>query len=495
MVRVTEKGGSASPRDGSSWERALDREGFCASMKEGNPADAEYWVAEGTYAFKRSQGRGSAFLLRKSVSLYGGFKGDETIREQRDPSTRKTILDGDKYFQHVVAIAVDADENTMLDGVAVINGKATGSLYTEKDGGGVFNAGGSPVISNCLFRDNSAERIGGAFFSKGGSPRLANCVFKGNKAANAGGACVNAGSATFVDCAFRENSADEYAGGALFVQSGAKADCEGCEFVGNAAATGGGAAGNCGEATFVNCTFSGNYSVINGLAIYNDQGVFAAVNCTFAFNSSEGGAALLNRGGVSTLVNCVLNNAFTDKAREAEAEGGSIAIERSVVRGGLVNVTKIEVLSDDPLLGDLADNGGITRTHALMEGSPAIGAGYPSGDRAVGALALRIPAVDQRGLSRPGGAGVSMGAFEYEAGPAPTLTPTPEPTPTATPTPTPRPTPEPTPTPKPSPEPTPNPAPEPAPPVPPGPTPPEPEPTPPTPEPEPAPHSVYPAGG
>jgi hypothetical protein len=58
----------------------------------------------------------------------------------------------------------------------------------------------------------------------------------------------------------------------------------------------------------------------------------------------------------------------------------------------------------DPKLGPLANNGGPTLTMALLPGSPAIDAGS-----AVGA-----PATDQRGIPRPQGPGVDIGAFEYQ---------------------------------------------------------------------------------
>jgi hypothetical protein len=54
------------------------------------------------------------------------------------------------------------------------------------------------------------------------------------------------------------------------------------------------------------------------------------------------------------------------------------------------------------LLGPLADNGGPTPTHALLDGSPAI-------DWADGAL---CPATDQRGVARPQGPACDAGAFE-----------------------------------------------------------------------------------
>jgi hypothetical protein len=56
----------------------------------------------------------------------------------------------------------------------------------------------------------------------------------------------------------------------------------------------------------------------------------------------------------------------------------------------------------NPLIGPLAGNGGLTRTHALLQGSPAI-------DAADDAL---CPPADQRGTARPQGAHCDVGAYE-----------------------------------------------------------------------------------
>jgi hypothetical protein len=58
----------------------------------------------------------------------------------------------------------------------------------------------------------------------------------------------------------------------------------------------------------------------------------------------------------------------------------------------------------DPKIGPLADNGGPTFTRALLPGSPAIDAG----------TAIGVLPTDQRGLLRPQGPGVDIGAFEYQ---------------------------------------------------------------------------------
>ncbi|HJZ48490.1 MAG TPA: choice-of-anchor Q domain-containing protein, partial [Roseiflexaceae bacterium] len=62
----------------------------------------------------------------------------------------------------------------------------------------------------------------------------------------------------------------------------------------------------------------------------------------------------------------------------------------------------------DPLLGPLADNGGPTRTHALLVGSPAIDAGNPA---PVGDGGGACPPNDQRGFGRVGRC--DIGAYEF----------------------------------------------------------------------------------
>jgi hypothetical protein len=58
----------------------------------------------------------------------------------------------------------------------------------------------------------------------------------------------------------------------------------------------------------------------------------------------------------------------------------------------------------DPMLGPLANNGGPTMTHALLEGSPAIDKG----------VAVEGITTDQRGFARQQGAAPDIGAFESE---------------------------------------------------------------------------------
>jgi CSLREA domain-containing protein len=67
----------------------------------------------------------------------------------------------------------------------------------------------------------------------------------------------------------------------------------------------------------------------------------------------------------------------------------------------------------DPLLAPLADNGGPTLTHALLPGSPAVGAGDPSFTPGQGGA----PEFDQRGapFTRLAGGRIDIGAFELQS--------------------------------------------------------------------------------
>jgi CSLREA domain-containing protein len=74
--------------------------------------------------------------------------------------------------------------------------------------------------------------------------------------------------------------------------------------------------------------------------------------------------------------------------------------------GNLINI--------DPQLEPLADNGGSTRTHALLANSAAINAGNPAGCRS--GYGLGVNQTDQRGVPRPQFGRCDIGAFEFACG-------------------------------------------------------------------------------
>ena len=136
----------------------------------------------------------------------------------------------------------------------------------------------------------------------------------------------------------------------------------------------------------------------------------------------------MNAQGTVTLTNTIVANAGS-----GENCGGTIINGGTNLQFPGTTCASTTIPTADPLLQPLANNGGPTQTRALGAGSPAINTGTTG--------CPPVPATDQRGVTRPQGAGCEIGAFECQTGlgecaaVAATATPTSTPTPTPTNTP------------------------------------------------------------
>jgi len=179
---------------------------------------------------------------------------------------------------------------------------------------------------------------------------------------------------------------------------------------GNDAASGG-AIANSGSATVKRSTLSGNTASGSGGAVRN-QGTLAVTGSTLSGNGAASGGGIEHAGGSATLRNTIVANSTSGGNCHASAspitDGGYNLSSDSTCNLKVANRSHLGV---DPGLGPLADNGGPTPTHALLEDSQAVDKG-----RSFGADA------DQRGLPRPtdlgpvgnarGGDGSDIGAYE-----------------------------------------------------------------------------------
>ena len=147
--------------------------------------------------------RGASFQLREYVALYGGFAGDEHVRDERDIAARPTTLSGD------IGVEGEATDNSfhVVYGAdkAILSGFRIASGHAVRDdgewdfrGGGMVNDGVSPVIEDCEFAFNVAEREGGAMFNvgtgDGRGPKIVRTRFVNNNAGRRGGAIMNDGA-------------------------------------------------------------------------------------------------------------------------------------------------------------------------------------------------------------------------------------------------------------------------------------------------------------
>lgn len=290
--------------DGFSWVTPLKNVQTALSLAV--PGD-RIWIAQGTYypddgLGQNDNDRSSSFVLKEGVHIYGGFKGVNGALVPRDPNLYETILSGDldqndgssltgDNSYHVVTGA----NNTILDGVTVSNGFATGMGANETDGGGIFNNTTSPIIQNCIFKNNVADS-GGAIYNLNASPTISNTVFTDNSS-NFGGAVYNSGaSASFINCTFIKNSSPQ--GGAIYNTTGSNPN------------------------TFTNSLIAGNFSTQKGGGIYNIGTPLILLNTTISGNKADveaGGIYLENSNNVSIQNSIIWNNMANNLSSVASA--------------------------------------------------------------------------------------------------------------------------------------------------------------------------------
>ncbi len=268
---------------GASWTDAfIDLQDGLSIAEHGD----QIWVAIGTYHPTNSLDRNISFNLPNGIRLYGGFSGNETTLDQRNPETNITILSGEigepdlaeDNSYHVLTI-YQGDANTILDGFLIKDGYGdhTFSGFPNEYGGGVLVAadaswplaepiishcrfernragsgGGlacigndgsicSPIIRQCSFLRNLGEYYGGALYKSGKNRSdaafcISDCSFEDNRASLGGGLTIYEPSDTvrILHCSFSRDTATE--AGGVYLWSGSqnvRYEIEGCDFTAN----------------------------------------------------------------------------------------------------------------------------------------------------------------------------------------------------------------------------------------------------------------------
>jgi predicted outer membrane repeat protein len=283
--------------------------------------------------------------------------------------------------------------NLTLDTVTITRGHSAGS------GGGIFQElcngclTASLTVKHSLFQNNTGGSGGSAISMEGGVASIADSTFSGNTG-SVGGAIALYGNSTFkvivsIDrSTFTGNSAT-FSGGAISVESLNPGS----------------------NVTITNDTFTANTatgSTAHGAALYIASAPVTIRNCTIAGNSAAGSGGAVYFESVNP-VTWVANTIV------ASNTGGNCAVAAGALISGGNNLqfgdtTCPGMTVANPLLGALANNGGLTQTMALGAGSPAIDRGD----------SINAPSTDQRGVARTDGNGdgivaVDIGAFEAPA--------------------------------------------------------------------------------
>lgn len=330
-----------------------------------------------------------------------------------------TVIDGgqlDRLF-HVLSPAT-----LRISDLTVRNGNP-GTLLADPDhygGGFLVGPGATAHLRRVVVRDSQAFQ-GGGLMNNGGWVTLNETAVWDNSAAYVGG-LYNTGQLVINDSAVSGNQATYYGGGVL---SNASLEMQASEISANVSGTnGGGLYIHSGTATLLNSTISANQTngyVGGGVWVYY-QAEITVTNTTIAANIGGGGlfnyheealqaggpaaADVLQLGNIRLQNSLLADNLPVNCGRSASSPvidslGHNLESANTCELGGLG-----DQVNTAPLLGALQDNGGPTRTHALLSGSPAQNAGDN----------LACPSTDQRGVTRPSGAACDTGAFEVVEG-------------------------------------------------------------------------------
>jgi predicted outer membrane repeat protein len=336
-VDATQDGG-----DGSSWASAYKYLQDALSAAAGGD---EIWVAEGLYTpdadLANPDGSGdrtATFQLNTGVGIYGGFPvgGGGGQWGDRDPGAYETVLSGDLNGDDVgfvnnddnsyhVVTALNTDDTAVLDGFVITAGNANGKSADDY-GGGLYNYQGIPTVTNCIFRDNYAEKRGGAIYNRECSPVVANCMFSGNQSDNTGGAIYNHhANSILTNCTFIGNSAVD--GGCLFNGSDSNPLVTNCTFAGNSASSNGGAiANNLSTPTVTNCILWGN------TAPYGSQiSLESSSSLYVSYCDLQGSAAAIYDDGTSLIT---LGSGNIAENPQFEPDGYHLQVESQCVDAG-----------------------------------------------------------------------------------------------------------------------------------------------------------------
>ena len=480
---VTQNG--AGTQDGSSWANASND--FQAIINASHWEGDTIFVAAGTYKPIRManyyatdnitlNNRINAFVIVKSISIFGSFAGTETLPDERQlPASGDytSILSGDflgndgpnfsgmgeNAYHVLLMFENNTTRDLLIDGFTILGGNANGGTDPMLDvtiinnafwfehcyGGGVYFYYAVPLFRNVKITGNSALGGGGMYCksSAWGSMVFNNVIISGNRTVgisgnpgSGGGVFAMTGNPVFNDVIISGNSSDY--GGGIASATNTTGVYNNVIISGNTASIQGGGMSNSFAAPVLNnVIFSGNFSAGQGGGICNTRstswgGETVMTNVLFIGNTAATG------GGMSNL-NCspILTN-VTVAGNTANSGGGiynysynetwfsAPEIRNSIIWGNnsdnvfntdlSVPVYSNCLVGGEPLTGGIILNSDplFDSNFNLQDGSPCINVGNNLFFATGQTPDLSHITTDLAGNPRFVGSNVDMGAFENQ---------------------------------------------------------------------------------
>lgn len=294
--------------------------------------------------------------------------------------------------------------------------------YSSGNGGGVSLEYAHHLdVSGSTFLRNEA-RVGGAIDVADAYDVTitASTISQNTSASDGGGMSMrNAGALSITGSTFDANESGDD-GGAIDPDIVESVTITGTTISDNTAAddAGGIDGDDTGDIVIRSSTISGNDAGgYGGAALFYNDGFYDVriEHSTITGNTAEGEIAEYATGGIYTNQDIVVDHSIiagntNGDLRSFEGADNVATFSHSILGdsdiGGIALVDVVNNDFDvDPGLAALADNGGPTQTHALLDSSPALDGGDPA--------FAAPPATDQRGLPRIVGT-IDKGAFERQ---------------------------------------------------------------------------------
>jgi len=328
--------------------------------------------------------------IRDAIAAGGGPYTFSCDGQQTVVTAEEIIIDNDVILDGEGSLTVDGDDDhrvfsvpfgitVTLEGLSVTRGYA--SEQPVGDGGGIHHEGALLTLIDCTVSNNNAFSRGGGIFSVGPSAEttLVNTAVTGNSPSGIHASGVysdfSVPALTLVRSTVSGNSGGGIIGG--------------------------------DPLTLVNSTVSGNTSTQPHEAAIVAIGSTTITNSTVSRNPGGPDLTLGPSANVAVVGTIVDGDCSFEGNASIPSNGYNIESPGDTCGFDPDGTDRVNVTVEQLNLGELADNGGPTMTHALEAGSEAINK-IPASDCDVDE--------DQRGEPRPetGGAMCDVGAFEVQ---------------------------------------------------------------------------------
>lgn len=313
------------------------------------------------------------------------MKGDDVSFQQSVSIQNSTISNNANQLDNLSPSFGTGGNNKVgliaseIASLELINTHITNNRGDEYGGLGISD-GPATITGGSLSNNYVKSQSRGVFFAYESDIKIDGLTVSGNSAAQAGSGMnftnYSRGGLSIKNSTFSGNTSPSGTGSAIFTN-------------------------NTSNVEIANSTFSGNGGAGQAVYIGSPSQTVSITNVTFASNTSTSGASGLGFAATPTTFN--LSNTVL------AGNGGGDCLSQFTFAGSknwFSDATCNGIAQGDARLGPLANNGGNTRTHALLSNSHLINAG----NNAI-CSAPPIGGSDQRGESHEGVC--DIGAYEF----------------------------------------------------------------------------------